>query len=82
MAKQTVERISGTKRVAERMVRAEEDFIANLMKLGGISRTNAERVLSYYLKHKMVQMDAVNGRLDVKHGAFLDRDVIQRAASL
>jgi hypothetical protein len=72
----------GAKAVAERMVRAEEEFIGTLMSTGGLDREAAERVLSYYRKHKIVRMDAVNARMSVTHGMFLDRDVIQRATTL
>lgn len=72
----------GTKAIAERMVRAEEEFLGTLMGMGGIERAAAERVLSYYRKHKIVRMDAVNARMSVTHGMFLDRDVIQRATAL
>lgn len=71
----------GTKAMAERMVRAEESFLDVLVDLGGISRDEAERVLAYYRKHRLVKMDAVNGRMDVSNGAFLERDVIRRAVT-
>lgn len=69
----------GFKAMAERTVQAEENFIDTLISLGDVSRDDAERVLAYYRKHKIVKMDAVNGRLDVTHGALLDRDTIRKA---
>ncbi len=35
-----------------------------------------------YRKAKAIKLDAVMGKYSVKHGAFLDRDVIRRAANL
>lgn len=69
----------GFKAMAERTVHAEERFLDILMGLGDLSRADAERVLVHYRKIRAVKMDAVNGRLDVTHGALLDPDVIRRA---
>lgn len=70
----------GCKNMAQRIVQAEADFVATLMDLGGIDHATAERVLAHYRKIRVVRMDAVMGRVTVKHGAFLDREVIERAA--
>jgi hypothetical protein len=61
------------------MVNAENGFVDNLMQLGSITRADAVKVLGVYRKLKIVKMDAVGGRMTVKHGSYLDRDVIQRA---
>jgi hypothetical protein len=69
----------GLRGVAQRLASAEENFIATLMERGSITRPEAERVLALYRKMKLVRRDAVSGVINVKHGGFLDRDVIQRA---
>lgn len=69
----------GLRATAFRMVHAEKTFLKTLMTLGGISESDAEKVLAVYRKNKIVKMDSVNGVMSVKHGAFLDRDVILRA---
>ena len=69
----------GLRGIATRMEQAVANFIEVLMKQGGISKVEAEKVYQTYRKMKIVKMDAVNGRIDVKHGGFLDRDVIRRA---
>jgi hypothetical protein len=72
----------GLRDMAQRIVQAEEDFIEVLMKQGGISKPEAEKVYEYYRKNKLIKRDAILGRISVKHGQFLDRDVILRALSL
>jgi hypothetical protein len=65
--------------IAQRLVNAEENFIASLMEFGGITRAEATRVFDLYRREKLIKRDAVGGVYNVKHGAFLDRDVIRRA---
>lgn len=73
-------KINGTRDIAQRMVNAENSFIESLMVAGEITKEQAEKVLQIYRNAKVVKMDAVVGQMTVKHGAFLDRDVILRAA--
>lgn len=68
--------------IARRIVDAENAFVDVLMTAGGISKSDAERVFAYYRKHRISVLDAVGGRMTVKNGVFLDRDVIQKAAAL
>lgn len=68
--------------MAERIESARRDFAANLRQLGGIDIADAAKVRDYYLKERIAKLDAVSGRITVKHGAFLDREVIQRAVNL
>lgn len=67
--------------IAQRIVDAENAFVGVLMAAGGISKADAERVFAYYRKHRISVLDAVGGRMTVKNGVFLDRDVIQRAVN-
>lgn len=69
----------GTAAVAERMARAEENFIEVLMNAGGITRSEAVRVYDHYRVCGVLKRDVVGGVISVKHGAFLDREVILRA---
>jgi hypothetical protein len=69
----------GFKDIATRMENAADKFCATLVELGGCSATEAVKVFNLYLKNKVIKMDAVGGVYNVKHGAFLDRDVIRRA---
>jgi hypothetical protein len=68
--------------IAQRIVDAENAFVDVLMAAGDISKADAERVFAYYRKHRISVLDAVGGRMTVKNGAFLDRDVVRKAAAL
>lgn len=73
------EKIKGMYAVAQRIVNAENNFIEVVMELSGCTKAEAEKVLSVYRKLKMVKIDLGIGRINVKHGAYLDFDVIQNA---
>lgn len=65
--------------IVQRMVNAERSFINTLIEFGEISREEAARVLSVYIRLKVVKRDLVNSTYIVKHGAFLEKDVIKNA---
>ena len=44
-----------------------------------ISTDDATTVADYYLKHKLAKLRVNDGSVTIKHGAFLERDVIKRA---
>lgn len=67
------------KDMAHRMVVAENGFIETLMRCGGITKDEAEKVFRIYRKAKILKNDYAVSRISVKHGAFLNRDVILRA---
>jgi hypothetical protein len=75
----TNEKIPGTRDVAERMVRAENEFIETLMQFGKISKQDAIKVYNLYKKLKVIKRHGLGGNIGVKHGQFLDREVILRA---
>jgi hypothetical protein len=51
-----------------------------LTRLAGITAPQADAVTAFYLKERIAKTDYVMGRINVKHGAFLDAAVIRRAA--
>ena len=53
-----------------------------IQKLGRVTLQEAEKVAQYYIKERYVKIDSVGGGYRMKHGAFLDRDVIKRAVDL
>lgn len=65
--------------MATRMENAEQNFISNVAQAGGISSDEAAKVMAQYKKAGVLKRDAVGGTLNVKHGAFMDKDVIHRA---
>lgn len=64
-----------------RTASALEGFAALLIEIAGISANEAAKVSAYYRRHKLAKVDAQIGRVLVKNGAFLDRDVILRAVA-
>jgi hypothetical protein len=69
------------KPIAQRIVNAENDFIEVLMAQASISKDDAIKAMRAMLKMKVAKLDAVSGRISVKHGAYLDADVIKNAAN-
>jgi hypothetical protein len=72
----------GLKSMGKRMADAELNFIETLKELGKITQEQAEKVFDYYLKHKLIKRDVAMGKYNVKNGAYLDKEVIERAAQL
>jgi len=70
------------KDIAQRHVNAENHLVEMLMEFGKIDRETAVKVASYYLRHKLAKLDAVNGKALFKHGMFLDFEVISNAVNL
>ena len=71
----------GLRAMAQRQVNAEEHFISLIQEITGRSREDATKAFATLRKLKALQLDAVGGRYSVKHGAYLDRDVLIRAIS-
>ena len=72
----------GLKNVASRMDQADAGFRDNLKELGGLTDEQAEKAFDYYKENKLFKSDAVMGKHTAKHGAYMDRDVIRKAAGL
>ena len=70
----------GCSMIAQRMANAFDGLVENLSSLGGISTDAARVVAKSYIRNRYVKLDAVGGTYNAKHGAFFDRDVIERAA--
>lgn len=64
-----------------RLQNARRNFALSLVELGGIEQSTADKLVDWYLDNKLAKLDANIGRISVRHGMYLDRDVIQRAAS-
>ena len=70
---------TGYKDIAQRIVNAENNFSETIQNIGGCSPEVADKVTAYYLKHKIAKLDAVIGRITVKHGVYLEADVVANA---
>lgn len=69
----------GCKAVAQRICNAETGFVELIQEMAGCTKAEAQKVLQVYCKFRMVKLDALGGVYRVKHGAYLDKDVIQNA---
>ena len=68
-----------TKGFATREHNAVVRFIDSVVEQFGFSVDEAEKILSVFRKLKIVKIDAVVGQYNLKHGAFWDREVMERA---
>lgn len=73
---------TGLRNVATRMNQAEPNFKESIMKLGGLTKDEAEKAFQAFKAAKVLVRDNVHGTMTVKHGAFLDRAVLRRAAGI
>jgi len=70
---------TGAQTIVARIQHAKERFDEALMTMAGITKEQAQRVTQYYLDKKLATMDAAIGQVKVKHGGYLDKDVILNA---
>ncbi|MBB2959861.1 hypothetical protein [Methylobacterium sp. R2-1] len=71
----------GNRNTAIRILNAYANFAETLVAAAGITSAQADAVARFYVKNKIAKVDPVIGRISVKHGAYLDREVILRAAA-
>lgn len=69
----------GNKNTAIRIEQALENFAQTVSDLSGCSLEQGRAVTDLYLELRVAKLDAVSGRVSVKHGSFLDTDVIKNA---
>lgn len=68
--------------MARRIENAHQAFTQVLQEAAGISRDDAVRVKNLYLKHRLAKINPGIGAINVKHGAYLEPDVIHRAVDM
>lgn len=68
--------------MATREINAATKFVEAVMSIAGCTAPEAEKVLAIYRKAKMVKLQRAIGSYDVKHGAYLDVQVIRNAIAL
>lgn len=60
-----------------------QNFIENVMRITNCTKAEAKRVHDLYLKEKIAKYDSrCNGSLDVKHGVFWEKDVLENAIAM
>lgn len=67
--------------IAQRIVNARANLVACLAESASISEADARKAADYYIKHRIVKLDAGIGRYNVAHGVYFEADVIRRAVS-
>lgn len=65
--------------MAQREINAGNSFVASVIEAFGTTREQAEKVLLVFRKAKAVKLQRAIGVYNLTHGAFWDRDVIERA---
>jgi phage-related protein (TIGR01555 family) len=79
---QRVNPSEGNRNTAHRIVTAENNFRETLMRSApGITEAEAEKAMRTMLKLKVAKLDPIIGRIDVKHGAFLEPEAIRNAVA-
>ena len=73
--------MKGTQAMAQRIVNAEENFADTLVAIANITRDEAFKAMRTMLKLKVAKLDAVGGRITVKHGAYLETSAIINAVN-
>ncbi len=68
--------------MAQRAENAMNQFVENIMDLGGMDREEADKVAKFYLDNKLAKIDYGIGSVRVSHGAYWDADVLARAAMM
>lgn len=71
---------NGKKAMAIREHNAGDRFVSYAIATAGLTKAQAEHVLKVYQRAKVIRLDPVTGQFSVKHGAFLDVDVLINAA--
>lgn len=65
--------------IATRIDNAYINFADTLIALGNVPAESAKPLARWYVKRRLAKLDAVNGRVIVKHGAYLDPKAIANA---
>ena len=68
--------------LASGSVRAFNHLVSAVSQFSGLNEDDAVKVARFYRKNKFVKFDAIHGTSHVKHGQFLDRDVLLRALDM
>lgn len=65
---------------AIRIESALAKFSAMLVDDHGFTQEEADRIRTVYLREKILKIDPIGGGFSLIHGAFLEADVLRRAA--
>lgn len=74
----TTETIPGTREIGHRLAHGEMAFETQLRELANVTEDEAFKMRAWMSKKKLTTRDFCSGRISVKHGAYLDKDVLLR----
>ncbi len=74
----TIETIPGTRDIGHRLARGEMAFEETLREIAKVTEDEASKMRVWMTKKKLVTRDFCSGRISVRHGAYLDEDVLLR----
>ena len=66
--------------IARKCLEAQDKLADLFVTIAGIEPDQAQDLVAFYQRKKMVTLDLTNARLTVKHGGYLDADYIQHLA--
>ncbi len=67
--------------IARKSIEAEDKLASLFVSIADITEEQARGLVSLYQRKKLVKLDLCNARLNVKHGALLDRETIEHYAA-
>lgn len=70
------------KAIAQRIVNAEDRFMAAVREQFGKTQEEAEQILGVFQSEKIIKIDPVMGQYTLKHGRFWDAQVMDNALEL
>jgi hypothetical protein len=77
-----VDKMSSLKDMAIREMNAGNNFITSLVEQFDLSPDQAEKVLTVFIKVKAVKLNRTMGKFELRHGAFWEKEVIERALNM
>jgi hypothetical protein len=67
------------KEIARKSIQASDDLACMFMHIADIDVKQAQDLVQFYIRKKLVKLDLCMGRYTVKHGVYLDREFIEHA---
>jgi len=67
------------KDIVTRTENAKNSFYNYVMEQHQFTKEQAQKILETYLKLKLIKLDCITGQFKIKHGAYLDKDILENA---
>ena len=69
------------KDIARKSIAARDNLANTFCQVADITYDQANDLVQFYIRKKLVKLDLTNSRYTVTHGAYLDRDYIEHLAA-